>query len=161
MDVWFKTDSYTYSEGHDHNDEWARASTSTTWEIDSYLYLNKDKSYSPYSYEQEFIPDETLKSGDTVYMTYVVYSTGDSFGHDSGANFEPIGFYKNKSDAEKAKELIKNAPDSYDWSNEDGFGLDINIPTYDGTSTRKQSCAAWTGYFERLDYVEVLEMRVI
>jgi hypothetical protein len=72
--------------------------------------------------------------GKSLFMVYVRYSTGDTFGSSSGNPYFP-GIYDSY---EKADAVVKSI--------EDG--------TYDGYKP-------WYGYFDSLDSVEVVEKRLI
>lgn len=77
-------------------------------------------------------------------MTWVQYSTGDSFGHDAGAYHEIIGWYQTPELAEQAKNAVESSQ-----------GEDVMVPVFDGSSMRKQTCFSWHGYFGSLDHVSV------
>lgn len=71
--------------------------------------------------------------GDIVHLVIAVWSTGDSFGHDSGAHSECFGVFKTKEEADKkCKELE----------------LDTKSPL------------PWLGYFENLESVETYQFSV-
>ncbi len=71
------------------------------------------------------------KTVDMVYLVYVIYSTGSTFGRTEGA-WSVVGAYPTIEEAAKIKKSI-----------------------YDGTY---KGYKAWEGYFERLTYVETETM---
>jgi hypothetical protein len=142
MRIWYKFTSY-YNEivagiVYDSDDEYSRNDTETSWDAPAVAYLTKPTAGH---YECDEIGD--VLPEEKIYVTWVQYSTGDSFGHDSGYGQEIIGWYKNLQDAEAAERAIKTA----------GNSMTVTVPTYDGTGHREQHCSAWNGYFESLDFV--------
>lgn len=152
-------DSDTYSTGgYDPEDEWSRDSTSTTWTAPSYCKIIKGDERH-YVSDTELVP-ASVQVGDTIFMVWVQYSTGDSFGYDSGYSHEIIGLYKDSKLANQAAEAIReDNRDKPDYSFNDG-GNQVMVPTFDGTSERPQRTGGWKGYFEGLDFVEVSSLTV-
>jgi len=88
------------------------------------------------------------------YLLYVLYQTGDSFGYDTG-NIEFAGLYKNYDLASKNRDLIEE----HNRKNKDDYGLGweskFQITLYHTNTKTYQIHVPWTGYFERLESVEI------
>ena len=84
------------------------------------------------------VPEGTEK----VYVVYMIYSTGDSFGPSTG-NIDIIHCTANEDSAHALAEKITKNPDEYSIEFVDDFDRPIKI------SNRG------AGYFERIDYVAV------
>jgi hypothetical protein len=92
----------------------------------------KDKEKAPWLRQVEQV-DFVPKVGDTVYVVYVRYGTGDTFGRVNGA-WHILGVYEHQGQAEKVKNSV------YD-------------KTYKGYK-------CWEGYFESCESCEVEAMVV-
>ncbi len=129
----------------DPDDKWSRASTHTDHNIQGF------NVFSERHFGDVMVPYEPEK-GMNYYLLYVVYSTGDSFGSDSGDSVEYIGLYteeeldvakenerrieeQNRNQKSKLKLLVPNDQDQFD----------IYVP--------------WQGYFESLDYTNIAEIQ--
>lgn len=94
--------------------------------------------------------------GKDYYVLWGSYTTGDSFGSESG-NYEIIDVYSDAELAYKNRELVDKAS-----REEATYDLKKSICTLtrqDG-STLKFSYFPWHGYFESLDYLEVTRVRL-
>lgn len=125
------------------DDRWDRGNTHTSWSVNGLRLV--DQEYS------DVTADFEVKEGDTVYLVYAIYSTGDSFGHDENSRIEYITVHKDRSIAE-ANERALNGKTSnqdkngkYDWS--------INLQTDSGIVI--PYFVPWLGYFESLSGVHV------
>lgn len=132
----------------DPNDRWDRDNTSTDHELRG-VHLSKDKSY-------DLFYDGDLSVGDTIYIVYAIYSTGDSFGHDDKAEIEFITAHKNKDVAYHNMAMTKSCN-----KNNDRKGIRINYDShvmlaFDTGQTFK-FVPPWNNYFEHLDKVDVFE----
>ncbi len=125
----------------DPDDKWSRASTHTEHNITGF------KVRSEIQYGDVMVPYEPEIDVD-YYLLYVVYSTGDSFGHDSGNSVEYIGLYT-KEELHIAKENQQRIETHNRGKRETKLQLlmpntsdfDIYVP--------------WHGFFESLDYVNI------
>lgn len=127
----------------DPDDEWSGEDTSTSWTVEGITLLDKD--------EYNALPaDFPVEVGDTVYVVYAVYSTGDSFSHDENGEFETVCFFKTREKAHAAARAVsqRTAGESYQMTFETESGAKIS-----------RYCP-WDGYFERLSYVEVESFEV-
>lgn len=97
------------------------------------------------------IPDEW--AGNPLYVVWLVYSTGDSFGHDEGNYAEGIGIFNNKEDADEAKRLIEE-------DNRKGFEYGNNKNHVVLPNGHRIYTGSWKGYFESLDYCNVETCRI-
>ena len=135
-------DTYSYNTSEaDPNDSWSRASTAKEHNILGFNVFSNEE-YSDIS-----VPYDPDKNTD-YYLLYVIYSTGDSFGHDSGSGVEYIGLYTEDelSIAEENKRRIEE-------HNRTKKGkLKLIIPN---NSTEFDIYVPWHGYFESLDDIEI------
>jgi len=125
----------------DPDDEWSRASTHTDHNIQGFT-VNSERQYGDVMVP--YVPER----GIDYYLLYAVYSTGDSFGHDSGGGIEYIGLYT-KEELHIAKENERRI-EAHDQDQKSTLKLlmqndkdqfDVYVP--------------WHGYFESLDYVSI------
>ena len=115
------------------DDEWDRGDTCAHWDI-THANTNPRNAISEI---------ETNHTG-KVYILYVIYSTGDSFGHDENNCFEPIWVFKDRDLMLKAKEIIEQ---------NDTNPIDLDV----GKDRPLSLSASWQGYFERLEDVNFIE----
>lgn len=126
----------------DPNDEWSRASTHTDHNITGF------KVHPETQYGDVMVP-YVPERGVDYYLLYVVYSTGDSFGHDSGSSVEYIGLYTaDELHVAKENERRIEAHNSGDHE----LKLHLLMPN---TSVDFNIYVPWQGYFECLDYVSI------
>lgn len=97
-----------------------------------------DDEDRPYRSDVFVVPEGT----EQVYVVYMIYSTGDSFGRSEG-NIDIIHCTANENSAHALAEKITKNPDEYTIEFVDDFDRPIKI------SNRG------AGYFERIDYVAV------
>lgn len=119
------------------DDEWDRGDSHTTWSISGAELV------STHQYESVPYPGE-LKKGDVVYAVYVVYSTGDSFGHDSDARLEFISVHKDKAIAERNLAAIESSQTPLEIHQDNGQAISMGY-------------VPWEGYFESLSYARCEE----
>lgn len=89
----------------DSEDEWDRGSTSTNWIFNNLKVIDRDNCDS-------VSVDYEVKKGDTLYPLIAVWSTGDSFGNDDGAQMEMFTVYRTYEEADKAKKIMEKAGNS-------------------------------------------------
>lgn len=107
--------------------------------------------------ENEFydvVTDFEVKKGDTVYLVYAEYGSGNSFGNSSG-NISYVGVYKKKIKAERAVKEIKRSREAYDNSGD----YEAKFKTESG-KVIKDGFPSWCGYFERLESARIEELKV-
>lgn len=97
-----------------------------------------DDEDRPYHSEVFTVPEGT----EQVYVVYMIYSTGDSFGRSEG-NIDIVHCTASEDAAHELADRITKNPDEYTIEFKDDFGRDIKI------SNRG------AGYFEHIDYVAV------
>lgn len=98
-----------------------------------------DDENSVYNSETFLLPDDTT----TAYVVYMIYGSGDSFGHSSG-NIDIIHCTASSDKAHALAKMITDNPNEYSIKFTDDFDREISI--YNNGA----------GYFEHIDYVEVL-----
>lgn len=135
------TDSYQSPEPY--GDWWAEyyfQEPTRAWEVSKGIY----GSY-PY------VGPEPTK-GDTLYVIYAVWSSGDSFGSDSQGSYE---FLCVNHDRDKAyanlEKLRRHSPGPYDYTT---GGNQVEVDLDDG-STMTVYTGSWRGYFESLDTMDI------
>lgn len=118
----------------DPEDRWDRASTSSSHSIEGFEVDVKWNDLTV-SFEPDFnVP---------YFLLYAVYSTGDSFGHDAGANIEYFGLFEKYETAKLNEKRLKTMTDGGPCTLLTDFGIDFDI------------FIPWFGYFERLDYIDI------
>lgn len=121
----------------DEDDGWDRDSTSTSWSFGP-IHLNENGNWM-----ESFNTDFDVNAGDVVYVVVPVWSTGDSFGNDEGSNSEVFGCFKTFEEANNFKNELESPKETGDYSLKYKIGdREIYIP--------------WGGYFESLDYIEIV-----
>ena len=89
----------------------------------------------------------------TYFLLYVLYSSGDLFGHSWG-NIEYVGLYKSYEDAQVNALRIKEHYHLYKGGNgnwEDAFTVKLISPSGNEFNMH----VPWTGYFERIESIEI------
>jgi hypothetical protein len=146
-------DRYEYiTREADREERWDRDDTATDWTARSIQLVTRDKDYF------DVIAPFKVQLGDSLIVVYAIYSTGDSFGHDSRGCKEIIDVFKSTekaADCVRAVQATENDHNDYSqkeaiWVREDG-------------SEGKLDYAPWNGYFESLDgvYAELLQVKTI
>lgn len=125
------------------------------WETHNYIEIYGLITGNHIEYE-DVLCGFDLEKDKPYYLLYCVYSTGDSFGHETGRH-EYICLYKTKEKAEQLARLIEIDNDKnggrYHYQTVRGHmedGTEFWVPT-----------RVWSGYFENLDDVQVKEVRLI
>jgi len=154
------------------DDEWDRGNTSSSWTVDGIrLYESDHRRYGWMEMDLD-VPFE-VTSGTKYYLMYVVYSTGDSFGHDEDSCIEFCGLYADKRIAEENENRIRS---HYNWANYSSWRIgekpkrpkfvpkkdgafNVFLRTDDGKGEYEFS-VPWAGYFESLSYIEIKEVQL-
>lgn len=85
------------------------------------------------------------KAGDTVYLIYALWGTGNSFGRADSSSVDFIAVFKTFDKANEVLNELKKAKHYEDF---------VNITEENG-ETRKYS-PDWTGYFESLEQLDIV-----
>jgi hypothetical protein len=101
-------------------------------------YRIGDDDEAPYESETFIVPDDTT----AVFVVYMIYSTGDSFGCADG-KIDIIHCTKDEEAADRLAKLITENPDESTIKFTDDFGREISL--YNNGA----------GYFESIDYVGI------
>ena len=104
------------------------------------IHLNRQSDY-----DEEFNLPFDVVEGDEVYVLYMIYSSGDSFGRSEG-NAEIIWIFKDKQVAKKAESIYTDAVED-----DNGSMIEVEV---DGGTKLKLSNPAW-GYFENCSTIEL------
>lgn len=146
--------------GYDPEDSWSRDSTETGWSI------RGCGEFVPVKY-QAFDDIETDLTGD-LYALYAVHSSGDSFGHDSGAYFQLIWVFDKLDMAQAAMKTIQDHADWYrdrhgyrpkktkDNRFKDEYSVEVDI----GKGKPMSVYASWNGFFESLNEIDIYQFRI-
>jgi hypothetical protein len=100
--------------------------------------------------------------GDYVYAVVVTYTTGSTFGRESGNK----AFAGLVNDANKAHDLAEAIKDHERWINSSAYRkLPYEQRGWESTSYldfegERIYTGTWTGYFESIDYVDVVRVAV-
>lgn len=121
------------------NDQWDRDDTDTSHSINGFKIVDKDNYFDDsINFDAEY--DRPY------FLLYVLYSTGDSFGHDGGQILF-LGLFENMETAQRNLERIRNHS-----SEGDKFSMDLIAE--DGDKLVKyQIHVPWVGFFENLEDV--------
>ena len=109
-------------------------------------YSNRFGRIFPVEQGGDIISSIKAKSGEKVWVVWVEYSTGDSFGNSHCGSTEAIAIFK---DIDAAEELVK-ALENSKRDSDDNFYCE----TSDGQII-KIDYTPWTGYFETLEEVHL------
>lgn len=101
-------------------------------------YVLKDGENGSYRSDVFLLPEGTTR----VYVVYMIYGTGDSFGHADG-KIDIIHCTGNEDKAHELAQYISKHSEQYTIEFTDDFGREISLYN------------PGAGYFERIDYVEV------
>ncbi|QIG69422.1 hypothetical protein EVB79_052 [Rhizobium phage RHph_N3_13] len=137
MRIYLEDHETTYTTREPYSDdEWDNGDSQTDHFFgDAYLEEKKERWD-----EYIEVSDGEYQRGDTVHLVVVVYSTGCTFGSNGGACVEIVSAHKEFENAMEAEEIVSNC-DGGAIELPDGYKIDY-IP--------------WLGYFESLDYVNIL-----
>lgn len=116
-------------EGQEDDDWPSHEDENIDWSLRECWVTRHEKHWEQEQVEVDF----SANVGSTVYVVYVRYGTGGTFGHTNGA-WTILGVYGRQDQAEKVKQSV------YD-------------DTYDGYK-------CWQGYFENLESCEIERMVV-
>jgi len=151
-DVIFSEDTST----PDPEDSWDRASTRKKWKFGGLRRTRTGESPTWEGYDVFEIPKSW--TGKNVFVVWLVYSTGDSFGHDENAYAEGLGVYTTYEEAEEVRQLIlDDYAKGYDYGSVSSgkSGNQVTLPSGQVLYT-----GSWKGYFESLTDVYIDEATV-
>ncbi len=97
---------------------------------------------------EEFETDLDIQAGDTVYVLWMTYCTGDTFGHESGRG-EILWVFRDHAAALAAREI---------WEENACNAYSVKFLTDTGKPVQVSSPAA--GYFEDLGFLQLSEFVV-
>lgn len=140
MNFYFKADSWCeVTREAREGDDYDRGNTLTTWSIGDTISLEyREGHWNAGTASIE------IKEGVDYFLLYAIYSTGDSFGHDERNRMELVDLF---TDRETAKAAAKSLNDENFYINQNGETVDYYRP--------------WCGYFESLDELEVVEVKLV
>lgn len=101
-------------------------------------YRIGDDAQAPYESETFLVPDDATE----VFVVYMIYSTGDSFGNADG-KIDIIHCTVSEEAADKLAKMITENPDEYTIKFTDDFDREISLYN------------PGAGYFERISYVGI------
>lgn len=130
--------THDYHSGEQYGDWETHYSSSVT----GVRLLGEDEK-SDYRSETFLLPDGT----ETAYVVYMIYGTGDSFGHSDG-NIDILHCTASSEKAHALAKQITDNPNEYSIKFTDDFDREISIYN------------PGAGYFEHIDYVEVVSYKI-
>lgn len=132
----------------DPNDKWDGDDLKFEYDIHGYEVV-KSKDYM-----WDFVVDE-VPTGDW-FLVCVYYSTGDSFHHEDH-KLSMASFVKNEEDAHTIAKAIREDYDSYKKS--DSFDIKpLQVKLLVANKTEEIYTGQWKGYFEHVEYIEVISI---
>lgn len=148
MSKYIKIDIRSYDEvirEGNPDDKWDRDDTRSEHTINGFEEVGEKEGW-------DFVwPDDEIPV--KIYIVYVLYDTGDSFGR-SENNIELIGLYKDIADAEAVGDAIESDYKEYDEDRGHNYEpLAILLPVKQ--TIENVSTSTWKGYFEHFNSVEV------
>lgn len=150
-----ESDCHDNNDGEDSNEPYSyRGTTTTSWRVTGLKLLGtEDHSYG-YRVRETVDVGFEPKKGQLYHLLFAVYSTGDSFGHDHGRCFEAIGVYKSRAVAEENEKRLREGKPSKPAK----YGGTMVMLKMERTAKQQPYNRPWDGYFESLDYLEVLSL---
>ncbi len=141
--------TYSYERAAEQFGDW---SSSSSWSFKKIWYVDDiEKHYGDITSELD------IKPGEEVYVVWVEYDTGDSFGYATCGSSDSVAVFKNYEAAEDFKKHIeseKYTPDP------DKKYMYMNV--YEALDGQKvHFYGSWQGYFERLAEVHIEHTRVM
>lgn len=98
---------------------------------------------------------EGVKVGDTVYLVFAIWSSGDSFGMAHGGSSDAVGAYRTAEEAERVAAILRKGDRSGDYETRTAAEI------LDGNGRPYRYCKDWMGYFDSLNSIEVHPIKVI
>ena len=103
----------------------------------------------------DIVTDIDVSKNPDVYLVYAIWSTGDSFGRDSGKNLTPVHLFDSRDKAEACLKAIEDHnKNRYEILNRSVAG-DYSVHFIGNDGTPMIEYAGWIGYFEGLDYADI------
>lgn len=132
-------DSITYvTRRGDPNDQWDRDDTAADLRVVGVQVADR---YFDVALPTKYDPSKPL------YLVWVDYDTGDSFGRDCN-RFEAVDIFQDQKRENSAKlDLEKGQGYTRKYTRDDGKKIDYHCP--------------WEGYFESLNTIHVEEVRIV
>ena len=143
MKIIIPASSFVSHSDYDTDDKWDRPDTDTTWDFGTAYFADNDEDVKG--------QDLTLRIGEDTdahkFVVIAVWSDGDSFGRDTERCAEAVAAYPAMCEAVEAKTKMSTCEYfDYDHKAVDfGNGFSFVPP--------------WTGYFENLAYIEIIEVK--
>lgn len=133
---------YKCSRDHYESDgeQYGSWEASNSHEIEGIVVVPKGSSY-------DLVREDDVKDGDILYLVVVQYSTGDSFGNESGL----VEFVDTFRTLEKARACLKAVKNSNDTT---------LVYIMDNGAEYRSSYTSWSGYFDSLEDVYIKELVV-
>ena len=138
--VLYDTNGYTIEEGEDSDEQYSWQGVTGTDNTINGIEQVSDNSFS------ELVTDFDIVPGESYYLLYAIYSTGDSFSRSEG-EVEFVGLYKDPTVAKSNADRIWDNNEHHDSSHS------VNLVTEDGKEYLLS--VPWKGYFENLSDVSV------
>lgn len=124
------------------DDTWDRGDYHTYHNIEGFRVHGPDHYF-------DLVTPYQPRFGTLYYLLYVIYSTGDSFGHTTDGGIEYIGIYKKDQVqiAVKNKAIIEAPPSERKKR---------DLELYSPEGKKFKTYAPWEGYFESLSRIDII-----
>lgn len=142
------TNSY-WARKPDPDDRWDNGRKSRENDITGMTITDNGEFY-------DVLADFVVEENKSYYLMYAEYSTGDSFGSESGI-ITYIGLFKNLSEAEHNKGILEKH--YLDYQNDDSTSYVVNLKLSSGLILPFYA-GDWLGYFNSLQDIHIQEMRL-
>lgn len=131
------------------DDPWDRDDTDTENYIQGIKLVDQSAKYHHFDGEVDF----EIKPDTPYFLLCGIYSTGDSFGHDTG-RIEFVDLYESEAFAEDMQKRLES-------HNAKNSGYSVREPQWTvklktESGKRFDFCVPWLGYFEALQYIEII-----
>ena len=132
----------------DPADEWSRDSTHISHNIRGFDVVDDN------IYADLVLPYQPV-AGTDYWLLYVIYTTGDSFGSDSG-RIDYVDMYLSETEARENAERIRKHSEARNQADDERFSVSL---VSSGGQMYKFHCP-WIGYFEEIEGIHVQKMRL-
>lgn len=132
-------------------------------------YCDRGETYTDHSIlgicpdkHGDIVTDIDVPVDGTAYLVYVVWSTGDSFGHDACKNLTAVHLFDSREKAEACAKAIEDHAElkrrleyqTRKTRESRGFS-EFSVKYIGNDGTEMTEYAGWNGYFESVDRVDV------
>ena len=149
----YRVELEDYTHSHEYaTEQYGDWSSSSSWSFKKIWYVDDiEINYADITSELD------IKPGEEIYVVWVTYDTGDSFGYASQGSSASVAVFKDFEAAEDFKKHIESEKYTPDQDKE--YYYQNVYEALDGQTVHFY--ASWVGYFERLAQVNIEHTRVM